>query len=129
MIKAKIDNLRIKGMNKSCCGLREMEILKRILKESKILNKKNTFLELYKATRDGFEGKTFHNKCDGKENLLILIKANNFLFGGFTNGAFKSREVKNLFPFHFSPFKKKRHVGFLLMAHFYFLFRILKIGQ
>jgi hypothetical protein len=40
---------------------------------------------LYRATRDGFEGSVFHEKCDGKENTITIIETNgNYVFGGFT---------------------------------------------
>jgi hypothetical protein len=38
---------------------------------------------LYKATRDGFEPSSFHEKCDGKENTIAIIETNgNYVFGG-----------------------------------------------
>ena len=39
---------------------------------------------LYRASKDGFTSNTFHAKCDGINNTLIIIKANNKIFGGFT---------------------------------------------
>ncbi len=40
---------------------------------------------LYRASRDGFESLSFHNKCDGKENTITIIKTDgNYVFGGFT---------------------------------------------
>ena len=42
-------------------------------------------LLLYRATTDGFEAKSFHAKCDGKENTITIIKTNgNYVFGGYT---------------------------------------------
>ena len=48
---------------------------------------------LYKGTKHGFKAKNFHNLCDKKKNILVLIKSqcNNF-FGGFTKIAFTSKE-------------------------------------
>ncbi len=40
---------------------------------------------VFRATRDGFESKDFHRKCDNISNTLSLIKTSNGdLFGGFT---------------------------------------------
>ena len=40
---------------------------------------------LYRGTRDGFEAKTFHEKCDNKGETLTIIKStDNFIFGGYT---------------------------------------------
>ena len=40
---------------------------------------------LYQATRDGFSAKAFHQKCDGYQNTLTIIKTNgNYVFGGYT---------------------------------------------
>jgi hypothetical protein len=36
-------------------------------------NSKNGTL-LYRGTRDGFTAKSFHEKCDGKENTITIIK-------------------------------------------------------
>ncbi len=46
---------------------------------------------LYRATKDGFKSKTFHDKCDGKENTITIIKTNgNYVFGGFTAAKWNS---------------------------------------
>ena len=44
-----------------------------------------TGVMLYRATRDGFTAKAFHDGCDGKEKTATVIRNNlNFVFGGFT---------------------------------------------
>jgi hypothetical protein len=94
MIKTKIEKLRLRGMENSCCGLKEMEILSNILKNSKVFYPvRNKFVLMYKASKDGFEGSSFHKKSDGKEKVLVIIKANGYIFGGYTTGCFKSRET------------------------------------
>ena len=42
---------------------------------------------LYRGTRDGFEARDFHSKCDGQSNTLTIVKAkgSEFVFGGFTS--------------------------------------------
>ena len=49
---------------------------------------------LYKATRDGFSGSSFHANCDGKANTVTIIKTDsNFVFGGYTAAAWKSDDT------------------------------------
>ena len=40
---------------------------------------------MYRASQDGFHSSKFHSKCDGKGNTLTILKANGFIFGGFTS--------------------------------------------
>ena len=43
---------------------------------------------LYRATRDGWKGKDFHERCDGYDRLLLAVRTKEgFLFGGFTDAA------------------------------------------
>jgi hypothetical protein len=49
---------------------------------------------IYRASKDGFRAKDFHEKCDGQSNTFTIIKdANANIFGGFT-GASWSKEDK-----------------------------------
>jgi hypothetical protein len=47
---------------------------------------------LYRATRDGFDPKDFHSKCDGKSPTLTILKSKEyeFVFGGYTESAWSS---------------------------------------
>jgi len=57
------------------------EKLNKKIKEAKLL---------YRASRDG-DSTQFHSKCDGKQNTVTFVKANNGRkFGGFANQAFHS---------------------------------------
>jgi hypothetical protein len=48
---------------------------------------------LYRGSRDGFQGSTFHEKCDGKSNTLTVIETTKgFVFGGFTPVAWDSSD-------------------------------------
>ena len=47
-------------------------------------NVKQEWELLYRASNDGFTSNTFHAKCDGIDNTLLVIKANNKIFGGYT---------------------------------------------
>ena len=40
---------------------------------------------IYQGSTDGFQSKTFHEKCDDKGPTLTIILANNRVFGGYTN--------------------------------------------
>ena len=60
----------------SCCF---PEILKSVpgIKEAKML---------YRGTRDGFDGKNFHKRCDNKGSTLIIARSDhNRVFGAFTD--------------------------------------------
>ena len=46
---------------------------------------KAQFNLLYRASEHGFQSSQFHSKCDGKGNILTILKANGFIFGGFTS--------------------------------------------
>ena len=48
------------------------------------------FKFLYRASKHGFGSKDFHSKCDGKANTLTILKANGFIFGGFTSASWDS---------------------------------------
>ncbi|CAF1567819.1 unnamed protein product, partial [Rotaria sp. Silwood1] len=40
---------------------------------------------IYKASRDGFDAKTFHSRCNNKGSTMTIIQSNNnYLFGGYT---------------------------------------------
>ena len=48
-------------------------------------NNLNDIKLLYRGSRDGFQAKTFHEKCNNKGETLVIIKSNdNFIFGGYT---------------------------------------------
>ena len=49
---------------------------------------------LYRASRDGFDSKDFHSKCDGHANTLTIVrvKGKAFLFGGFTSATWDCSE-------------------------------------
>jgi hypothetical protein len=39
----------------------------------------------YRASRDGWNADDFHRHCDHKGPTVVLIKANNCIFGGYTD--------------------------------------------
>ncbi|XP_028416258.1 E3 ubiquitin-protein ligase TRIM33-like [Dendronephthya gigantea] len=43
----------------------------------------------YRASRDGWEGKDFHEKCDDVGPTVILVKCETNVFGGFTDQSWK----------------------------------------
>jgi hypothetical protein len=61
----------------SICPKENFENLKQFLSTIEYSH----LIRLYKATIDGFGASDFHKKCNGKQKVLILIKANNFVFG------------------------------------------------
>ena len=47
---------------------------------------------LYRGTRDGDDSKTFHQLCDNKRNILVLVETTkNRKFGGFCSIGYKSK--------------------------------------
>ncbi len=75
---------------------------------------------LYRATRDGFGGRDFHSRCDGRANTLTILKAkqSSYIFGGFTAVSWDSssdyKSDPNAFIFslinkHNRPLKMKCH--------------------
>ncbi len=83
-------------------------IFEEIAKNNNII--KNTKL-IYRASRDGDSYDNFFNKCNGINNIVLLIKSNNnSIFGGFTKVGFKkikSTKFKDDLAFVFSFDKKK----------------------
>ena len=46
---------------------------------------------LYRATRDGFRGEEFHERCDGIKNTVTIVKSEHGnVFGGYTGEAWES---------------------------------------
>ena len=39
----------------------------------------------YKAYRDGWSAQDFHRRCDNKGPAVVLVKANDCVFGGYTD--------------------------------------------
>jgi hypothetical protein len=39
----------------------------------------------YRASRDGWAGQDFHRHCDNKGPTVVLIKVNNYIFGGYND--------------------------------------------
>ena len=65
---------------------------------------------IYSSSSDGDKIKTFHNKCDGENYLLVLIKTTKgYIFGGFTSIGFDSSgfELNDDNAFLFSIDKQK----------------------
>ncbi|CAF0859943.1 unnamed protein product [Rotaria sp. Silwood1] len=72
---------------------------------------------IYKASRDGFDGNTFHSHCNNKGPTMTIIETNNnYLFGGYTaiswtsgNHSYKNDTTAFLFtlinPHNISPTK------------------------
>lgn len=47
---------------------------------------------IYRATDDGFSASSFHKKCDGKKDVLVIVEANKYIFGGYTEKGFQSND-------------------------------------
>jgi hypothetical protein len=49
------------------------------------LGEKCTWNLCYRASKDGWSAEDFHKHCDNKGPTVILVKANNYIFGGYTD--------------------------------------------
>ena len=48
---------------------------------------------LFRASRDGFAGQTFHSKCDNKGPTITVVKSGANIFGGFTEISWKAGNI------------------------------------
>jgi hypothetical protein len=46
----------------------------------------------YRATRDGFASANFHGCCDGIGSSVVVVRANGYLFGGYTSTSWSSSQ-------------------------------------
>ena len=81
----------------------ELKNIYNITNENKIFRAKL----LYRASRDEFEAKIFHDKCDNVQGTLVFVENNKGIkFGGFTmetwNGAYVAKFDKYAFCFSIS---------------------------
>ncbi len=60
-------------------------------------NHKISYELLYRAKRHGDRAKTFHSRCDGFHNTLIIIKTTEgLIFGGFTTESWEGQHLDKL---------------------------------
>ena len=48
---------------------------------------------LMRASKEGFQAKTFHPKCDNKGPTVTIVKSGNNIFGGFTETSWSSKYI------------------------------------
>ena len=86
--KNKGDELILKNIDSKIFKTKEeIEfIVKRLINNDKfLLDKPINFKLLYRASKDGYSEKSFHNKCDNISGTLIIIKTTKGIkFGGYT---------------------------------------------
>ena len=56
-----------------------------IKKLQKWLGEKCKWNLCYRASRDGWSAQDFHKHCDNKGPTVVLVKANDCIFGGYTD--------------------------------------------
>ena len=49
----------------------------------------HTWQICYRASTDGWYTKDFHAKCDDMGPTIVLVKVNEYIFGGFTDTTWK----------------------------------------
>ena len=78
------------GVSATTCKLkRSSTILKReiafIKRLEKWLGENCNWNLCYRASRDGWGAQEFHRHCDNKGPTVVLIKANDYIFGGYAD--------------------------------------------
>ena len=60
-----------------------------------MVTKSQTWMLIYKGTRDGFSSKQFHNSCDNQGPTMTIIQSRDgsYLFGGYTSMSWKTRQT------------------------------------
>lgn len=54
---------------------------------------------LYRASRDGWDGKSFHRLCDGRGSTLTIIKSTGgYIFGGYLGASWNSTSTGSYIP-------------------------------
>ena len=48
---------------------------------------------LFRASGDGFASETFHLKCDNKGPTITVVKSGGYIFGGFTEKSWTSKNI------------------------------------
>ena len=99
MLITKIDKMTLNKIDSKIINKKEeLEFLENRLKNSEILKKKNiTYKLLYRATKDGNNVQTFHNKCDNIIGTLTIIKTTKGMrFGGYTEQIWNDNNKKGV---------------------------------
>ncbi|KAL9961079.1 hypothetical protein ACROYT_G029960 [Oculina patagonica] len=55
-----------------------------------VLTNSSKFVKCYHGKTDGWDTTTFHSKCDGKGPTVTIIKAEDYVFGGYTDVSWHS---------------------------------------
>ena len=70
------------------------------------LNNRISPLKLcHRASRYGWSGQQFHQRCDDKADTVVLVKVGNYIFGGHTDQTWQSIRISQIVVFnsHNSP--------------------------
>ena len=59
--------------------------LHRFLASAPEVGEDSSWFLCYNATSHGWGAKTFHDRCDGKNNTVIIIQKDQYVFGGYTD--------------------------------------------
>ena len=101
----------------------EIQFIFNYIRKTDVNFKFNTIKLLYRGSKDGDEANKCHDKCDNKNNILIIIKSDRGnIFGGYSKIGFKtsneaqylidnncflfSYDLKKIFP----PVMNKKHI-------------------
>ena len=93
---------------------------------------------IFRRTRDGMEGKNFHEKCDNKRPTITLFQNEKCIFGGYNSNAWVSTDqwlsssdcfifslvsLYNIEPIIKFPFKKEDNYSVYHEGHYGPIFR------
>ena len=70
------------------------------------LNNRTSPVKLcYRASLHGWSSQQFHQQCDGKVNTVVLVKVENYIFGGYTDQTWQgNKTIFNAFWFMYDLF-------------------------
>lgn len=84
-IETRIDNVKIDNFDPSAILTSDQKKELNILCDFSVDTR---WVLIYRASKNGFSAKNFHESCDGIPKTLTVVKTvNNYVFGGYTNEA------------------------------------------
>ena len=84
-LKIFLSVMRVRGFEKSVIIGDNQEFLSKVGEWLSPMTPSDRYWKLcWRASKDGWAGKTFHSLCDGKGATVTIVKANDNIFGGFS---------------------------------------------
>ena len=61
-------------------------------------NRETTLKLCYRASVHGWPDEQFHQRCDDKPGMVVLVKVGNWIFGGYTDQTWQGEKLTISFP-------------------------------